>query len=81
MPEFADKMYRDLQKSFNVQYDESGAVGRRYRRQDEIGTPFCMTIDGESLQDNTVTIRERDTMQQIRVSTDKVKEYILKAML
>ena len=81
MPEFADKIYRDLQKSFNVQYDESGAVGRRYRRQDEIGTPFCMTIDGESLQDNTVTIRERDTMQQIRVSTDKVKEYILKAML
>ena len=49
MPEFADKLYRDLQKSFNVQYDESAAVGRHYRQQDEIGTPFCVTIDGESL--------------------------------
>jgi glycyl-tRNA synthetase len=81
MPEFADKLYRDLQKSFNVQYDESAAVGRRYRRQDEIGTPFCITIDGDSLQDNTVTIRERDTMQQIRVAADTVKEYVMKSLL
>jgi glycyl-tRNA synthetase len=81
MPEFADKLYRDLQQSFAVQYDDSAAVGRRYRRQDEIGTPFCITIDGESLQDNTVTIRHRDSMHQERVSTDVVKQYVMKALL
>ncbi|MCS6807618.1 MAG: glycine--tRNA ligase [Bacteroidota bacterium] len=81
MPEFAEKLYRDLQKSFNVQYDESAAIGRRYRRQDEIGTPFCITIDGESLSDGTVTVRERDSMQQIRLAADKVKEYILQRIL
>ncbi len=81
MPEFADKLYRDLQKSFKVDYDESGAVGRRYRRQDEIGTPFCLTVDGDSLTDNTVTVRHRDSMQQERINADAVKEYIWKALL
>jgi glycyl-tRNA synthetase len=81
MPEFADKLYRDLQKNFNVQYDESAAIGRRYRRQDEIGTPFCITVDGESLTNNTVTVRERDTMQQTRISVDSVKEYVMKSLL
>jgi glycyl-tRNA synthetase len=81
MPEFADKLYRDLQRSFKVQYDESGAVGRRYRRQDEIGTPFCVTVDGESLEQNTVTIRHRDSMKQERVAAEKVKEYIWKELL
>lgn len=81
MPEFADKVYQDLQRTFKVQYDESGAVGRRYRRQDEIGTPFCITVDGESLTNNTVTIRHRDSMQQERVAVGAVKEYIWKALL
>lgn len=76
MPEKADAIYRDLQKSFKTQYDDSGAVGRRYRRQDEIGTPFCITIDGDTLNDDTVTIRERDTMQQVRIPSDGVKRYI-----
>ncbi len=76
MPEFATKLYKDLQKNFKVQYDTSGAIGRRYRRQDEIGTPFCITVDGQSLEDNTVTIRERDSMNQVRISIDAVKSYI-----
>jgi glycyl-tRNA synthetase len=80
MPEFADKLYRELQQSFNVQYDEAGAVGRRYRRQDEIGTPFCITVDGESLTSNTVTVRHRDSMQQERIAADKVREYVGKAL-
>jgi glycyl-tRNA synthetase len=70
MPEAAEKIYRELQKSFRAEYDTSGAIGRRYRRQDEVGTPFCITVDGESLSDNTVTIRDRDSMLQERVSID-----------
>jgi glycyl-tRNA synthetase len=54
-----------------VFYDEKGAVGRRYRRQDEVGTPFCITVDGQTLQDGTVTIRDRDTLQQWRVHKDE----------
>ncbi len=67
MPEKAHALYRELKADFNVFYDDKGAVGRRYRRQDEAGTPFCITIDGQTLQDNTVTIRDRDTTQQWRV--------------
>ncbi len=70
MPEFADKVYAELRKEFRTEYDTSGAIGRRYRRQDEVGTPFCVTIDGESLSNNTVTIRYRDSMEQERISTD-----------
>lgn len=70
MPEAAEAIMRSLQRSFRVDYDTSGAIGRRYRRQDEVGTPFCITIDGETLSDSTVTVRDRDTMQQIRVHTD-----------
>lgn len=70
MPEAAQAIMRNLQRSFRVDYDTSGAIGRRYRRQDEVGTPFCITIDGETLSDSTVTLRDRDTMQQIRVHTD-----------
>jgi glycyl-tRNA synthetase len=81
MPEFADKIYRDLQKSFKVEYDESGAVGRRYRRQDEIGTPFCITVDGESLTNDTVTIRHRDTMKQERVSVSAIKQYLVQELI
>jgi glycyl-tRNA synthetase len=60
----------------NVFYDESGAVGRRYRRQDEIGTPYCVTVDFDTLEDQAVTIRERDEMTQERVSLDRVSSYL-----
>jgi glycyl-tRNA synthetase len=68
MPELARKIYNMIKSSFNAFYDESGAVGRRYRRQDEAGTPFCLTVDSQTLQDDTVTIRDRDTMQQDRIA-------------
>lgn len=76
MPELANELERDLRKSMKSFYDESGAVGRRYRRMDEIGTPFCVTIDSDTLTDQTVTIRERDSMQQVRVAMSAVKGYI-----
>jgi glycyl-tRNA synthetase len=67
MPELAMKVFHDLKEHFKAFYDTSGAVGRRYRRMDEIGTPYCVTIDGQTSQDETVTIRDRDTMEQTRV--------------
>jgi glycyl-tRNA synthetase len=76
MPEFATKLHGDLQRSFKAFYDDSGAVGRRYRRQDEIGTPFCVTIDGQTLEDGTVTVRDRDTMQQERIPAEGVGGYV-----
>ena len=76
MPEMARKIADDLRSSFPVFYDDSGAIGRRYRRQDEIGTPFCITVDGESAAGNSVTVRERDTLKQERVSVDGLREYI-----
>ncbi|HYO26121.1 MAG TPA: glycine--tRNA ligase [Lacipirellulaceae bacterium] len=72
MPEIAQKIYRELKKKFVVFYDEKGAVGRRYRRQDEAGTPYCITVDGQSVADGTVTIRDRDTLEQSRVPVDNV---------
>jgi glycyl-tRNA synthetase len=77
MPEFATKLAEELRKKFPVFYDESGAIGRRYRRQDEVGTPFCVTIDGQTTQDSTVTIRDRDTLKQDRVAADQVASWIL----
>jgi glycyl-tRNA synthetase len=76
MPEFAERLAADLRPYFPVFYDESGAIGRRYRRQDEVGTPFCLTIDGQTIQDNTVTVRDRDSLVQERVAADRVREYI-----
>ncbi len=76
MPEMAHAVEADLRKQFNVMYDESGAVGRRYRRQDEIGTPFCITVDGDSTGDGTVTIRDRDSMEQDRIPAENVRRYI-----
>jgi glycyl-tRNA synthetase len=64
-----------------VFYDEKGAVGRRYRRQDEAGTPFCITIDGETAQNQTVTIRDRDSMEQQRVALDKVLGFLLERLV
>ena len=73
----AQKLAADLrQNEWMIDYDEAGAIGRRYRREDEIGTPLCVTVDFDTLDDQAVTIRERDTMQQERVSLDKVADYI-----
>ena len=68
MPERAEAIYRELKRHYNVAYDEKGAIGRRYRRQDEAGTPFCITVDSQTLTDDTVTIRDRDTCRQWRVA-------------
>ena len=65
-----------LSKKFNVEYDEAGSIGKRYRREDEIGTPYCITVDFDTLEDNTVTIRDRDTMDQIRVNIDELEKFI-----
>ncbi|MGQ9818484.1 MAG: glycine--tRNA ligase [Candidatus Kapaibacteriales bacterium] len=81
MPELAEKIYRDVQKNFKATYDTSGAIGRRYRRQDEIGTPFCITVDGTSLIDNTVTIRERDSMLQERINISQINNYLFEKLL
>jgi len=72
----AGEIYTELSKRFFVDYDETGSIGKRYRRQDEIGTPFCITYDFDSLEDGCVTVRDRDTMEQIRLSIDKVSDYI-----
>ncbi len=76
MPEIARDIYRKLKAKFAAFYDEKGAVGRRYRRQDEAGTPYCITVDGQTLNDRTVTIRDRDTLEQWRVKIDDVMEEI-----
>ena len=72
LPEIAHKLTDDLRKKFMVFYDESGAVGRRYRRQDEAGTPYCITVDSETVEQQTVTIRDRDTMEQTRVPVSEL---------
>ena len=74
--EKATEIYRNLSKNFMVSYDETGSIGKRYRRQDIIGTPLCITVDEETLNNNTVTIRDRDTMEQITLPLDQVEEYI-----
>ena len=70
-----------LRKNWSIDFDDSGAIGRRYRRQDEIGTPFCITVDFESLEDNAVTIRERDSMEQVRISIDQVETWLAPRLL
>ncbi|MFI5252783.1 MAG: glycine--tRNA ligase [Bacteroidota bacterium] len=76
MPEIALKIEDELRPHMRVFYDDSGAVGRRYRRQDEIGTPFCITVDSQTLQDQTVTVRERDTMTQERIASGALLKYL-----
>lgn len=76
LPEVARKVIDGLKVDFQCFYEEKDAIGRRYRRQDAIGTPYCVTVDNDTLEDNTVTIRERDTMHQERVSIDQVRNYI-----
>ena len=80
MPEKAMAIYKDLQRHFAVFYDEKGAVGRRYRRQDEAGTPFCLTIDGQTAQDGRVTVRERDSMKQERVPAANILAYLMERL-
>ncbi len=80
MPEVAKQLYLELKRDFNVFYDDGGAVGRRYRRQDEAGTPYCFTIDGQTLQDQTVTIRDRDSLQQRRLPIQGVAEEMRKLL-
>ena len=80
MDDIALRLYRDLQKHFKVFYDDSGSVGRRYRRQDEAGTPYCITVDSQTLEDQTVTVRDRDSMEQERVAMDALKGYLLEKL-
>ena len=72
----AEALFASLRKRFRVDYDESGAIGRRYRRQDEMGTPFCITVDFDTLQDGTVTVRDRDTTEQVRVKEDELAAWL-----
>ncbi|HVX89547.1 MAG TPA: glycine--tRNA ligase [Gemmatimonadales bacterium] len=76
LPELTEKLHHDLKKRFNCFYDDSGAIGRRYRRMDEVGTPFCITVDNDTPNDQQVTVRHRDAMTQERVGVDKVGSYI-----
>jgi glycyl-tRNA synthetase len=70
------EVYAKLSRKFNVDYDEAGSIGKRYRREDEIGTPYCITIDFDTLEDNTVTVRDRDTMNQVRLNIDELEKFI-----
>ena len=70
------EVYHALQKKFNVDYDDAGSIGKRYRRQDEIGTPFCITYDFDSVEDGCVTVRDRDTMDQVRMPIGELASYI-----
>ena len=72
----AGEIYAELAKHFMVDYDETGSIGKRYRRQDEIGTPLCLTVDFDTVEDGTVTVRDRDTMQQVRVHRDHLRTYL-----
>lgn len=72
----ADELYTKLSKKFMCDYDEAGSIGKRYRRQDEIGTPYCITVDFDTLEDNTVTIRDRDTMEQIRINMNEIENWM-----
>ena len=76
MPEVAEKLFMELRQHFACDYDPKQSIGKRYARMDEIGTPFCLTVDGETLTDHAVTVRHRDTQGQERVGLDKVKAFL-----
>jgi len=76
LSEKAEEVYSKLSKKFMCDYDEAGSIGKRYRREDEIGTPYCVTVDFDTLEDETVTIRDRDTMEQIRIKIDELEKWI-----
>ena len=72
----ARKVYKELSRHFMCTYDDAGSIGKRYRRQDEIGTPYCVTIDFDTLENGTVTVRDRDTMEQIRLPISELAAYV-----
>jgi glycyl-tRNA synthetase len=72
----AKDLAAQLRKRYNVEFDDAGAIGRRYRRQDEIGTPYCVTVDFDTLEDQAVTVRDRDSMEQQRISLDKLDGWL-----
>jgi len=74
--EVAEPVYHELKKHFMVDYDTAGSIGKRYRREDEIGTPFCICVDFDTAEDGCVTIRDRDTMEQVRIPIGEVRAYI-----
>ena len=74
--EKAQEIYKELSKYFMCDYDEAGSIGKRYRRQDETGTPYCITVDFDTENDNTVTIRDRDTMEQVRVNVNDLRKWL-----
>ena len=76
MPELAEQIMQDLKFDFNITYDEKDTVGKRYRRQDAIGTPYCITVDHQSLEDNTITVRDRDNMKQERIKIEKLFAFL-----
>ena len=76
----ATEVYNELSKYFPVDFDDAGSIGKRYRREDEIGTPVCITYDFDSLEDNCVTVRDRDTMEQKRIPIAELKNYIEKVI-
>ena len=76
LSEKANEVYAKLAKKFMCDYDEAGSIGKRYRREDEIGTPYCVTVDFDTLEDESVTIRDRDTMEQVRIKIDDVEKWI-----
>ena len=76
LSEGALELYNKLSEKYQIEYDESGSIGKRYRRQDEIGTPFCITYDFDSETDGCVTVRDRDTMEQVRIKMDELDKYI-----
>jgi glycyl-tRNA synthetase len=76
LPEKAKEILNSLKREYNCQYEEKDSIGKRYRRQDAIGTPFCITVDHQSLEDNTVTLRDRDTMEQKRIAISELRNLI-----
>ena len=80
MPEIAEQIISDCKSHFRCFYEEKDSIGKRYRRMDALGTPFCVTVDHQSKEDNTVTIRHRDSMQQERIAISELKDLVLKAI-
>ena len=76
LSEKSQEVYENLSKKFMCDYDEAGSIGKRYRREDEIGTPYCVTIDFDTLEDNKVTIRDRDTMEQVRIDISEIENWL-----
>ena len=78
-PDFAKELKNLLKFKFKLTYDEKDAIGRRYRRQDALGTPFCVTVDHQTIKDKTVTVRDRDSMTQNRIKVDELEKFLFKS--